>query len=312
MRIQGFLSGMSVRNEQKLDDRRLSMMDRPDDTMELAPMKKRNIADELPSVAQNERICPEDSLLPEGIERINDEAIAATRLIEEYPPLKSDDKKIIAAFDFDGTCISGSSPKKLVSILSKRKKLSPYKLLRIGLWGLAYKLNLPKDAEGVRSRVFSAFAGLSAVNVNDFLCKFYYDKIAPIYREEADAAMIAHIEAGHIVVLVSASFEPIIAAAMTEHPIQFALASRMHIDGSGCYTDQVEGKPTEGADKLEVLRDFADEYFGEGNWELGFSYADHFSDLEMLDAAKHPCAVTPDHMLKRVAEEMNWEILDWQ
>ena len=124
--------------------------------------------------------------------------------------------------------------------------------------------------------------------------------------------MIAHIEAGHIVVLVSASFEPIIAAAMTEHPIQFALASRMHIDKNGCYTDQVEGKPTEGADKLEVLTDFANSYFGEGNWELGFSYADHFSDLEMLDAASHPCAVTPDGMLKRAATEMNWDVLDWK
>ena len=273
---------------------------------------KRDIADELPTIADNEQICPSDSLLPEGIERINDEAIAATRLIQEYPPLKSEGKKIIAAFDFDGTCINGSSPKKLVSILSKKKRLSPYKLLRILLWGAAYKLNLPKDAEGVRARVFSDFSGLSAVKVNRFLCKFYHEKISPIYREDADAAMIAHIEAGHIVVLVSASFEPIIAAAMTEHPIQFALASRMHIDKNGCYTDQVEGKPTEGADKLEVLTDFANSYFGEGNWELGFSYADHFSDLEMLDAASHPCAVTPDGMLKRAATEMNWDVLDWK
>lgn len=295
----------------------------------------RNIADELPTVEDNNQ-ASSDSLLPEGIQRINDEAIAATRLIEKSASLKPDErlnarldaqsdtrpnmhsdmqpgeKKIIAAFDFDGTCISGSSPKKLVSILSKKKRIPAYKLFRIAMWGVAYKLNLPKDAEGVRSRVFSAFAGLSASNVNSFLRKFYHEKIAPIYREEADAAMIAHLEAGHVVVLVSASFEPIIAAAMTEHPIQFALASRMHIDENGCYTDQVEGKPTEGADKLEVLTDFLNSYFGEDNWELGFSYADHFSDLEMLNAAKRPCAVTPDSMLRRVAKEMNWDILDWK
>lgn len=270
-----------------------------------------DVTDDLPEADATEQFCPMESLLPEGIERVNDEAIAATRLIREYPPLKSDDKKVIAAFDFDGTCISGSSPKKLVGVLSKKRRLSLYKLLRIGFWGLAYKLNLPKDAEGVRSRVFSAFAGLPAVKVNKFLCNFYHDKISPIYREDADAAMVAHIEAGHIVVLVSASFEPIVAAAMTEHPIQFALASRMRIDDDGCYTRDVEGKPTEGADKLEVLRDFADEYFGEGNWELGFSYADHFSDLEMLAAADHPCAVTPDKMLERVAQEMSWDILHW-
>ena len=53
---------------------------------------KRDIADELPTIADNEQICPSDSLLPEGIERINDEAIAATRLIQEYPPLQSEGK----------------------------------------------------------------------------------------------------------------------------------------------------------------------------------------------------------------------------
>ena len=135
---------------------------------------KRDIADELPTIADKEQICPSDSLLPEGIERINDEAIAATRLIQEYPPLKSEGKKIIAAFDFDGTCINGSSPKKLVSILSKKKRLSPYKLLRILLWGAAYKLNLPKAAERVRARLFSAFSGLSARTVHSSLSHIHH------------------------------------------------------------------------------------------------------------------------------------------
>lgn len=258
------------------------------------------------------RLCPDGSLLPPGIKRVAEEAIAATRLIEEFPALKTDSKKIIAAFDFDGTCINGSSPKRLVSALSKRGRIGLYKLFRIGLWGLAYKLNLPKDAEGVRRRVFSAFAGMKAEKVNAFMCDFYHEKVAPLYRQDADAAMVAHLEAGHVVVLVSASFEPIIAAAMTEHPIQFALASRMHIDSDGCYTSQVEGRPTEGPDKITVLRDFADRYFGEGNWELGFSYADHYSDMDMLEAAKHRCPVTPDAKLRRAAAAKGWEVLEWE
>lgn len=257
-------------------------------------------------------ICPDGSLLPRGIERASDEAIAATRLIENNIALQSNDKKIIAAFDFDGTCISGSSPKKLVNVLTKMRRLTLYKLFRVGLWGLAYKLNLPKDAEGVRSRVFSAFAGAPAEKVNRFLCRFYHEKVAPIYRTEADAAMYAHIDAGHVVVLVSASFEPIVAAAMTEHPIQFALASRMRIDSDGNYTKDVEGLPTEGPDKIIVLKEFANSYFGEGNWELGWAYGDHYSDLDMLEAAQNPCAVTPDRKLRETAEKRGWKVLDWK
>lgn len=270
-----------------------------------------NISLDLPNDCSYAALCPNGTLLPPGIERVSEEAITATRLTEEFPPLKEDGKKTIAVFDFDGTCISGSSPKKLVTKLGRMRRIKLYKLLRIGLWGLAYKFNLPKDAEGVRSRVFSAFNGLDAKKVNRYLCGFYHQKVAPIYRDEADAAMIAHMEAGHVVILVSASFEPIIAAAMTEHPIQFALASRMKIDDEGRYTNVVEGLPTEGPEKIVVLREFANKYFGEGNWELGFSYADHYSDLEMLEAAAHPCAVTPDSKLRKVAEERGWDILEW-
>ncbi len=255
--------------------------------------------------------CQNETLLPDGIIRVCDEGIAAERLLDDVP-LPDEGPIQVAAFDFDGTCISGSSPKKLVASLTKRNLLSFYKTLRVGLWGLAYKLNLPKDAEGVRTRVFSAFADFPAILVNEFLCRFYHQKIAGMYRHDADAEMIAHLEAGHVVVLVSASFEPIIAAAMVEHPIQFALASRMKIDADGNYTDELEGLPTEGPDKIVVLRDFLDRRFGEKGWELGWAYGDHYSDLTLLESAKHPCAVTPDGKLRHLAKKKGWDILEWE
>lgn len=261
---------------------------------------------------REEDYCPTDSLLPRGIERVSVEAIASSRLITPEVIAHEGSPVTIAAFDFDGTCINGSSPKRLVSVLTKRKRINCYKLLRIALWGLAYKFNLPnKDAEGVRERVFSAFAGHSAVAVNRFLCDFYHDKVEPNYRMEADAEMVAHLEAGHVVVVVSASFEPIVASAMVEHPIQYALGSRMKIDSHGAYTDEVEGLPTEGADKLFALRKFADEMFGAGSWKLGFAYGDHYSDLTLLEAAEHPYAVTPDQKLARYARQHGWNIVEW-
>ncbi len=275
--------------------------------------KEKYFGDGAVKYSPHDGICSRDTLLPPGVVRLTDEAIGASRLLPDLDDAAEGGKKVeVAAFDFDGTCISGSSPKKLVSALSKRNLISPYKLLRVGLWGMAYKLNLPKDAEGVRTRVFSTFKGFSAVNVNDFLYRFYHRKIADLYRRDADACMIAHLEAGHVVVLVSASFEPIIAAAMTEHPIPVALASRMQIDAEGDYSGEVEGLCTEGPDKAVVLRHFLDEHYGEGNWELGWAYGDHYSDLTLLEEALHPCAVTPDGKLRRYAKGRGWTILDWQ
>lgn len=254
--------------------------------------------------------CCRGTLLPAGIVRVSEEAIASERLLA-YVPKTEDAPVKVAAFDFDGTCISGSSPKKLVLQLFKKNLIDLYRFVRVGLWGLAYKLNLPKDPEGVRTRVFSAFKGCSAVKVNDYLCRFYHERIERLYRPDADAEMIAHLEQGHVVVLVSASFEPVIASAMVEHPIQFAVASRMKIDANGDYTDELDGLPTEGPDKIVVLRHFLNEQFGEGNWELGWAYGDHYSDVTMLEAAKHPCAVTPDGKLLHLAEKKGWDVLDW-
>lgn len=256
-------------------------------------------------------LCAHDGLLPRGVVRATEEALASERLLGALKAPQAGCPVKIAAFDFDGTCISVSSPKKLVNSLSRRGKLSPYKLLRIGCWGLAYKLNRPRDDEGVRTRVFSAFSGMDARCVNESLCEFYAERVDPFFRVDADACMYAHLEAGHAVVVVSASFEPIIASAMLEHPIQFALASRMKVDDEGRYTAEVEGLPTEGPAKLTVLEAFADRYFGRGCWKLEWAYGDHFSDLKLLEAAEHPCAVTPDGKLADAAKERGWQILEW-
>ena len=268
-------------------------------------------------------ICPEgicecnpQTLLPNGIADLGDVAICATRLMphdgSKLGTPGPDGKVKVAAFDFDGTCLSGSSPKKLVGRLSKMYLLSLYKLFRIGLWGLAYKLNLPADEKAVRERVFSAFKGVPALKVNTFLCEMYQENIDKVFRPEADAAMIAHLEEGHAVVLISASFEPIVASAMLTHPIPIAMASRMKVDDAGRYTGEIDGLPTEGTDKVVVLKQFLDDYYGEGNWELDWAYSDHYSDVPLLDSAKHPCAVTPGSKLKRYAQAKGWEILDWE
>jgi HAD superfamily hydrolase (TIGR01490 family) len=257
--------------------------------------------------------CSFEGDMPCGIERVGGVGLKATRFVSEPAcTFTKENPAVIAVFDFDGTCINGSSPMRLVNVLIRHRRLNPYKMLRLTMWGAAYKLNLPKDAEGVRKRVFSAFAGQDAVRVNKFLCRFYHSNVANHYRADADAAMRAHLDMGHCVVLVSASFEPIIAAAMVDHPIEYAVASRMKIDAEGKYTDQLDGLPTEGPDKTTVFKDFADNVFGEGCWRLAFAYADHYSDLDILSMADNPCAVTPDNKLMREAKRRGWAILDWK
>lgn len=217
----------------------------------------------------------------------------------------------LAVFDFDGTSIEGNSPVMLVRHLLKKKMLRKRVGLRIGLWGIRYKLRLPQNESWVRGLVFSAFEGKPVEQVDAFLARFYEDHVACRWREKAGECMQRHCEAGMVVVVVSATFEPIVVRAMQDHPFQYQISTRMKVASDGTYTRQVEGLPIEGDEKLAAVIRFADAKFGEGKWELAHAYGDHHSDRTILKAAKTPHAVDPDRPLLRTAKEHNWDVLDW-
>lgn len=231
--------------------------------------------------------------------------------LNEQTRAASEGRARLAVFDFDGTSIAGNSPVLLVSHLMKHDLLRKRDVFRILLWATAYKLRLPQNEAAVRGLVFSAFEGRPATEVDAFLAEFYDERIAPLFRPEADAAMRAHAEAGETVLVVSATFEPIILRAREHHPFEHQISTRMVVAPDGTYTRQVEGLPVEGEEKLVAVRRFADERFGPGNWELAHAYGDHHSDRAVLAAAEHAHAVSPDRPLARTAKAMNWDVLDW-
>ncbi len=228
----------------------------------------------------------------------------------ESPTTTSGKRARVAVFDFDGTSIAGNSPVLLVSHLVRHKMISKRVVFRILLWAAAYKLRLPQNESAVRSLVFTAFEGKPVAEVDAFLADFYDERIAPIFRTQADVAMRAHAAAGDDVVVISATFEPIILRAMQHHPFEHQISTRM-MASQGVYTREVEGRPVEGEEKLAAVRRFGDERYGEGNWELVAAYGDHHSDRVVLGAATRAFAVNPDRPLARTAREKGWEILRW-
>ena len=253
----------------------------------------------------------DEAPLPAGVLRVAPGALGAVRLMD-VPLVRNGEGKVqVAAFDFDGTCIQGNSPVMLVRYLVRRRMLSPSVVARILSWAVAYKTRLPQNEAWVRGLVFRAFAGRPVAEVNRFLRDFYDEVIDGHFRPDAEAEMAAHEEAGHAVVCVSATFEPIIAAAMEHRPIQYAIATRMRVDFQGDYTDEVEGEPIEGPAKVAALRRLCDDLFGPDGWELVWAYGDHHSDRAMLAAAKNAFAVTPDRPLTRTANAEGYDILEW-
>ena len=217
----------------------------------------------------------------------------------------------VAVYDFDNTSIEGSSPAQLVNRLIRTRRISPATSVKIGIWGLAYKLRLPQNESWVRGQVFKAFAGVPHEKVDTYLRKFYDDVIEPRFRPAAHASMEEHSQAGVIVLVVSASFEPIVLRAMEKHPFDGQVSTRMKIADDGTYTREVEGLPVEGPEKIRAIKRWCDTHIGEGEWEIVAAYGDHHSDIPMLEAARHAYAVNPNGLLERIAKLRGWEILDW-
>ncbi len=223
-----------------------------------------------------------------------------------------DNNKIqVAVFDFDGTSIEGSSPSWLVNRLIFSRKISPATTLKIGAWGIAYKWHLPQKEAWVRGQVFRAFEGKPKEEVDRYLTNFYDEWIAKRFRPEADKAMQARTDEGCEVVVVSATFEPIVLRAMESHPFTHQISTRMKVAEDGTYTREVDGRCIEGDEKIVALKHWCDGRFGEGNWEIAYAYGDHHSDEPLLSAAKHPFAVTPNTGMEKIAKSRNWPILDW-
>ena len=218
----------------------------------------------------------------------------------------------VAVFDFDGTSIEGSSPSWLVNRLIFERKISPITSLKIGFWGLAYKWKLPQSESWVRGQVFKAFAGKPKEEVDRYLVQFHDKYIAKRFRPQAHEAMQRHVDEGCEVIVVSASFEPIVLRSMESHPFQHQISTRMKVAPDGTYTREVDGRPIEGDEKLVALMHWCNGRFGEGNWELAYAYGDHHSDEPLLEAARCPFAVTPNTGMTKIAKEKGWPVLDWE
>lgn len=225
---------------------------------------------------------------------------------------RENDKAKIAVFDFDDTSIEGSSPSWLVNRLIFEHKISPITSLKIGFWGIAYKWHLPQNEAWVRGQVFKAFEGKPKEQVDHYLINFYDKIIAKRFRPKADEAMRRCVMEGCEVVVVSASFEPIVLRAMESHPFQYQISTRMKVAADGTYTREVDGRPIEGEEKLAALKRWGDEKFGKDNWIIEYAFGDHHSDEPLLAAAIHPFAVTPNTDMTKIAKKRDWPILDWK
>ena len=216
----------------------------------------------------------------------------------------------IVAFDFDGTLLEGHSPVRMIRRLSLRRVIPFSVAFKALWWGVRYKLRMQVEQKEVRGYIFSAFTHLTAEEANEIMSNFYHEDLRQRLRPKALEAIRKHREAGDKIVLVSASFLPILREVKKDVGADWFICTQMEVE-DGHYTSNIANPPPEGEQKLVQLVAWADAEYAETGWELSVAYGDHYSDEPLLAAAQQAVAVNPDFGLEKVAKREGWQIVDW-
>lgn len=215
-----------------------------------------------------------------------------------------------AFFDLDKTIIARSSTlafsKSLFAegLLSRRAVLrSAYAQLVFSTGGADHDM-----LEKMRDEISAMVTGWDAVTVRQIVREALHDVIEPLVYSEALDLIEEHREAGHDVIIVSASgsemVEPIAEMLGATH----AIATRLE-EVDGRYSGKVLHY-SYGPHKVTAMRELA---AAQGyDLEHSFGYSDSETDIPMLEAVGHPFAVNPDKGLRRRAVEEGWPILTFE
>ncbi len=201
----------------------------------------------------------------------------------------------IAAFDLDGTLVSGQTQAMLVRHLASKGMLSASTLAALGIWFAKYRFGMPVEHEGIRLRVMQALAGHSVESFDRILDEVHAGRIAPRLRPAGRRALRALEDAGVRTVIVSAAPEPLVSRVVAAIGATGFVATRLEKD-AGYYTGRIEGPVIEGDHKISALSDWADRRYG--NWILKAAFGDNVSDAPLMHAAHEAYAVWPDRGLR--------------
>lgn len=212
----------------------------------------------------------------------------------------------IAFFDLDGTLVLGQTQRLLVSFLRARGSVSRRFMAGVALWFVAYRLGLVKATDRARARGAELVAGRRVDEVEALMDVFAEEELGPRLHAGAVEALRDHQARGDGVVIVSAALTPVVDALGRLLGVSDRVGTPLETE-RGVYTGGLAGKAVYGPEKVRVAREYL---AARGADPLRCSaYADHETDVGLLELVGHPVAVSPRPALADTARARGWRIL---
>jgi HAD superfamily hydrolase (TIGR01490 family) len=135
---------------------------------------------------------------------------------------------------------------------------------------------------------------------------FTSEQLVPRLHGGVVTALRAHQERGDEVVIVSAALMPVVEGLARHLRVGSCEGTRLAVR-DGVFTGALSGKALYGPEKARAARRIVEER--DADAASCSAYADHETDVELLELVGHAVAVNPRPGLAAVAEERGWRIM---
>ena len=192
----------------------------------------------------------------------------------------------VAAFDFDGTLTRSDSVVPFLRRVAGRRKLV-VQLARHAPSAIVAIARHDRDRlKALATR--AAFRGVPRSRVDALALEFGRTIAVRGLRDDVVARLGWHLEQGHRVVIVSASYEPYVRVVGGALGVTDVVATRLAVDDADVCTGELEGANCRAAEKVHRLEQWLSQRgFARVDVEL-WAYGDSAGDRELLAYADHP------------------------
>jgi len=133
-------------------------------------------------------------------------------------------------------------------------------------------------------------------------------EVLPSVRPDIMALLRQHQDAGHRVILVSGTFQPLLEIIAARLGVREALGTLLEVR-DGRYTGRSLPPVCLGPGKLARLRQFLDGPGADIDLARSFAYADGEWDIPVLELVGNPVAVYPEPSLLAQARQRGWQVI---
>lgn len=197
-------------------------------------------------------------------------------------------RQTVAAFDFDGTLTDRDS------VVPFLRSLVGTGRLALGLAGSPRSLvpaALRRDRDRIKEVASAvAFAGRSVTMTEAFADRYGAELVDRRLRTDTVARLRWHREAGHLVVIVSASYELYLRSVARSLGVDGLAATRLE-SVDGMFTGRLDGPNCRGEEKVRRLQSWMHAHALERGDCTLYAYGDSPGDRALLASADHACWV---------------------